>query len=477
MTTQQSSAPASPRSDDSDSDSSHTTAVPTPNHQRDVEASAADGEKQAAQLDWAKSPDNAMNWPAWQKMYLVASISLASLVASIGTSIISPASFALQHEFGLGSVVSLLPLSLYVFALAFGPVVGGPFSETFGRKPVYVTTTFVGALFAVGCAVTHNFATLCVLRFLTGFVWGPSLAIGSGTLAETFQPKKRGPAMAIFILMPFLGPGLGPIIGAFATSRQGWRWTQWVLAIMAGVALVVAFFTKESFPAAIKRRIAKKSGQPLPKSTHSTLALTKIFLTIGLFRPIRMLLVDPYILMRSLYVAVNFGVLFSFFAAVPYTFIGIYHFTLEQSGLVFVSVIIGCVLGLMTTMICDKRFYQSQIPNYPPQKVPPEFRLYSAVIGSIGPPIGLFWYAWTARSSVSWASPAAAIIPFAWGNLITFIAISSYSTDVYKGHIVASAASSNSLMRYAFAGSFPLFITHRAYCLSCWTVAKRRREC
>lgn len=478
MATQRPSVPTSPRSDDSDS--SHTTAVPTSDDQHDVEAAAAamaDTGKQAAQLDWAKSPENSMNWPAWQKMYLVASISLASLVASIGTSIISPATFALQREFGVGSVVSLLPLSLYVFALAFGPVVGGPFSETFGRKPVYVTTTLVGAIFTVGCAVTHNFAALCVLRFLAGFAWGPSLAIGSGTLAETFQPKRRGPAMATFILMPFLGPGLGPIIGSFATSRQSWRWTQWILVIMAGAAVLVAFFTKETYPAAIKRRLAKKSGQPLPKSTHSTLALAKNFLTIGLFRPIRMTTTDPFIFLRNLYVSINFGVLFSFFAAVPYTFINIYRFSLEQSGLVFVAVIIGCVLGLMTTMICDKRFYQSQIPNYPPHKVPPEFRLYSAVLACVGPPIGLFWYAWTARSSVSWASPAAAIVPFAWGNLITFIAMSSYSADIYKGHLVASAASSNSLMRYAFAGSFPLFITHRAYCYSYWTAVMRRREC
>ena len=118
----------------------------------------------------------------------------------------------------------------------------------------------------------------------------------------------------------------------------------------------------------------------------------------------------------------------------------------EQSGLVFVAVIIGCALGLTTIMICDKLFYQSQIPNYPLHKVPPEFRLYSAVIASVGPPIGLFWYVWTAKSSVSWASPATAIIPFSWGNIFTFIAFSSYNADIYKGHIVASAASSNSLI-------------------------------
>lgn len=114
-----------------------------------------------------------------------------------------------MEEFGVGQVLSLLPLSLYVFALAFGPVVGGPLSETIGRLGVYRTSLVLGAFFTLGCGFTHNFVALCILRFATGVCWGPALAIGSGTICETFVPRSRGPVMSIFILMPFLGPGLG----------------------------------------------------------------------------------------------------------------------------------------------------------------------------------------------------------------------------------------------------------------------------
>lgn len=408
--------------------------------------------------EWAKAPENALNWPAWRKLHLVAAISVMAAMASVGTSIISPATYQLEREFAVNEVVALLPLSLYVFALAFGPVVGGPLSETLGRRPVYIGTTVCGALFTVGCAVTHSFAALCVLRFLAGFCWGPCLAIGSGSIVETFGPKSRGLAMAVFILMPFLGPGLGPILGSFAVNRQGWRWTQWILLMFAAVALLLLVTGKETFPPALKRHMAKKRGQPLPKHTHGTVALIKQFVTIGLFRPIRMIFTEPLVFLIGIYVAVNFGILFSFFAAVPYTFIKVYNFTIEQTGLVFISVIVGCVLGLVTVMVCDVIFYRPQIAKFPPYKVPPEHRLYGAMIASVGPPLGLFWYAWTAKSSISWASPAVAIVPFAWGNLIIFINFTSYMTDIYKGHIVASQSSANSLMRYAFAGAFPLFI-------------------
>ena len=47
----------------------------------------------------------------------------------------SPARVQLMNEFNVGSTTALVPLAMYVFALGFGPVMGGPLSETFGRRP------------------------------------------------------------------------------------------------------------------------------------------------------------------------------------------------------------------------------------------------------------------------------------------------------------------------------------------------------
>jgi MFS family permease len=128
---------------------------------------------------------------------------------SIGTSIITPARGALMQEFGVSSTAALLPLTLYVLALGFGPVVGGPVSETWGRYPVYAGALPLGALFTLGCGFTHNFGALCFLRFMAGFFWGSILATSAGSLADLYDFKTRGPASGIYILTPFLGPGLG----------------------------------------------------------------------------------------------------------------------------------------------------------------------------------------------------------------------------------------------------------------------------
>ena len=60
-----------------------------------------------------------------------------------------------------------------------------------------------------------NMASLIVFRFLSGFFGSSPLVNTGGTLADMFNAKERGLAMAIFASAPFLGPALGPIPGGF----------------------------------------------------------------------------------------------------------------------------------------------------------------------------------------------------------------------------------------------------------------------
>lgn len=120
----------------------------------------------------------------------------------------APATTQLQEEFGVDTTQSIAPLSLYVFALALGPVLGGPLSETVGRYYIFVGLGTLGALFTLGCGLVHNFAGLCILRFLAGFFFGPSLAVSAGMLNDVFPHTERGLPSACYILTPFLGPGI-----------------------------------------------------------------------------------------------------------------------------------------------------------------------------------------------------------------------------------------------------------------------------
>ncbi|KAI3227171.1 hypothetical protein DTO012A7_6837 [Penicillium roqueforti] len=416
----------------------------------------AEKPKSSETWDWDNDPSNPYNWPTIQKVLQVMMIAWAAFTTSVGVSIISPAHSQFMEEFGVSSTVAISPMSLYVFALALGPIVGGPLSETVGRYPIYVGAITLGTLFTLGVGFCPTFSGLCVLRFLAGFCYAPTLAIAAGTINETFKPVHRALPSAIFILTPFLGPGLGPVIGSFVVNRKGWRWTQWTtifFAIMTGITITIA---KETFHPIIKRRRARELGLEAPPSAPLSSKL-RLFVTISLLRPIHMLLTEPIVGFICLYVACEFATLFSFFAAFPLIFQGTYHFNIESSGLVFLAIVVGCLLGTVTVILCNVFLYLPKVANHPEGQTPPEYRLYPALIGSVGLPIGLFWFAWTARADISWASPVVAIVVFGWGNLCVFVSTTQYLVDTYHGLTIASAMSANGLARYGLAAAFPLF--------------------
>ncbi|ATZ57294.1 hypothetical protein BCIN_14g04480 [Botrytis cinerea B05.10] len=415
-------------------------------------------------LQWngPDDPDNPLNWPAWKKNWHVFTPALISFSATLGSSLISPAIPFLSLAFHTSPTVSLLPLSTYVLALALGPLLAAPLSESLGRKPVYLLSVPLGCIFTLGCGFSQNIASLAILRFFAGMAYSPALAIGAGSIADCFTAAKRARPSAWYVMSPFLGPALGPVIGSFVTVRKSWRWTQWTLIFFSIFSFLPLLFTSETLHSRILTRRAKSLNQPLPASPFpSKAAKIKFLLTVTLFRPVHMLCTEPIVAFLSLYVAFNFSVLFSFFAAFPYVFRTVYGFDTEQSGLVFLAIGIGCFLAIITVLLCDTFLYQPLVTKSHEEGksgvVAPEYRLYPAMLGSFGLPVGLFWFAWSAKDDVHWIVPVIGAVPFAWGNLSVFIASANYLIDTYQALNGASAMAANGLLRYISGAAFPLF--------------------
>ncbi|KAK3081205.1 hypothetical protein LTS18_009092 [Coniosporium uncinatum] len=173
-----------------------------------------------------------------------------------------------------------------------------------------------------------------------------------------------------------------------------------------------------------------------------------------------MLIAEPIVGFLSLYTAFAFAVLFGFFAAFPFVFGRVYGFTTSQIGLTFLAIGLGVLISVVVSVVFDKVLYQKQHRKVLAEGgtiVQPEHRLYSAMIGSIGMPIGLFWFAWTSRSSIHSMVPVLGTIPFAFGNLCIFTSTALYLVDVYGPLNGASAMAANGLLRYALGAAFPLF--------------------
>lgn len=344
--------------------------------------------------DWSgpDDPENPQNWSTTKKAYHTAATALLGFAVTCGSSMITPGTPEIERDFDISRTVAILSLSLFVLGLALGPVLAAPVSETFGRSVVYKISAPAFMLFILGSGFSKSLGSLLVCRFLAGALGGPVLAVGAGTNADMYDARNRAIASACFVMMPFLGPALGPVIGGFAAQFKGWRWTQWCTIFVGLAATALIMPMSETHKKTILQRRAKKLGvAPPPGPPVKGLAYAKMLITITLIRPLNMLFTEPIVALLSLYTAFTFSVLFAFFAAYPYTFETVYGFSTWQYGLTFLGIGLGVLLAVLTAMIVNRVYYLKHLKRVlgeGKRAPPPEYRLMCAQLGSFGISIG-----------------------------------------------------------------------------------------
>lgn len=257
--------------------------------------------------DGPNDPLNPWNWPTVKRGFHVFPPAFISFVATLGSSIYTPSYPEIMKLYNVSSTAALLPLSVYVLALAFGPILGAPLSETYGRNFVYRLGPPVAIAFTLGGAFSSNFAALVICRFFAGIFFSPALAIGAGTNADAFRPHERALPSVLYVIAPFLGSPLGPLIGGFITVKKGWKWVQLTIVFFAITGWAFMFLMSETHKATILRRRNRRLGLPHPAPPMGTRAERARFLvTVTLFRPVHMLCTEPIVAFLSLYTAFKY---------------------------------------------------------------------------------------------------------------------------------------------------------------------------
>lgn len=148
--------------------------------------------------------------------------------------------------------------------------------------------------------------------------------------------------------------------------------------------------------------------------------------------------------------------LFSFFSSYNFVFLVVYHLNQIQIGFIFVGILVGFILAIITFGLFDITIYRKEERRCQGSPAP-EHRLYNAMLGSILLPISLFWFALAPSANTHWVIPALSGIPFGWATLSIFISTTAYLVEVYQTTSSASAIAANGILRYGLGAAFPLF--------------------
>ncbi|OTB02723.1 hypothetical protein M426DRAFT_322477 [Hypoxylon sp. CI-4A] len=407
--------------------------------------------------------ENPHNWATPRRWYVTVCSVLLVVNATFASSAPSGCFGSISEEFNVSEEAAGLTITLFLLGYCAGPLVFAPLSEFYGRRYIFYSTFLLYIAFNFLCAFTHTFGGLLVGRFLTGTFVSAPLSNAPGVLADIWGPVERGNAMAVFSCMVWVGPALGPIIGGFLELKENWRWSFYVILFLAGGTVIPMLTIPETFGPTIlvyrARRIRKAKipgyenvKAPVEDGDRSLIGIYKVALS----RP-WIILFDPISLLCAIYMSVVYTLLYMLFSIYPIVFQQMRGWNSGVGELPLAGTVIGSFIGAIIVFF-DSKNKAKKIEKGIALK--PEDRLTLAIIGGIGFPITMFWFAWTANYNwIHWIVPSIAGVFLAASLMLIFVGYLNYLVDSYLMY-AASALASNTIARSACGAAAPLFTNY-----------------
>ncbi|KAF2816737.1 MFS general substrate transporter [Mytilinidion resinicola] len=438
---------------------------------------------------------NSYHYPRRTKWMITVLVAIAGMAAPLGSAIVMPVLLDIAHSFHASTTIANLNVAIYMLSMSIFPLWWSSFSETLGRRSIYLVSFVLFLLFGVLAAVSTSMAMLIVMRVLSGGAAASVQAVGAGTIADIWEPKERGRAMGLFYLGPLCGPLFAPIIGGAMGQGLGWRSTQWFLVVYGAVMVLGILFllpetlakrrdlAKEAEDEVIRRMasrgnkgkdtvedgekkgFAQQQPQTLTRmSTRQSVQIkTRKYATLA-----KRIFIDPLLVLAYLrypavaltvyYASICFGSLYCLNISIQQTFSrSPYNFSTLIIGLLYIPNSLGYFLASMfggrwiDRIMHREATKAGRYDENGKLSFRPEDRMReNAWLAAVMWPGALIWYGWTAEKGVFWFVPMLANFFFGIGSMLIFGLATTMLTE-FMPRRASSGIAINNFVRNIFS--------------------------
>ncbi|MEP1471402.1 MAG: multidrug effflux MFS transporter [Halieaceae bacterium] len=215
-----------------------------------------------------------------------------------------------------------MTLSAYLGGFAVFHLACGPLADRFGRRPLLIAGTALFVLASAGCAVADTVDELFWYRFLQGVgaCVGPTLA--RAVVRDVFGADRAARALSIIAMLMAMAPAVAPALGGIMLLYLPWNSIFVFLALYGGcIMLLVYRYLEETLP--------------VRQSLHPA--------RIG--RNYVELLLNRYFVAVAVASSLIYGGLLVYLSSSSFIFITMFGLPAEYFGLIFISSVIGYMLG------------------------------------------------------------------------------------------------------------------------------------
>ena len=262
-------------------------------------------------------------------LLLGALVTLASFATDMGLPVLA----ATAQSLGVSPARAALSLSVFIAGFAVGPLVFGPLSDRFGRRPILLGGCAAFALFGSLGAFAQSIQALLLWRTLMGIGAGTVQVLVLATVRDLFTGREARTKQAYVNMAGGVAPIIAPTLGIFVAGFGGWRAIYGVLAAGGMVLLIVA-------------AVQLRETAPMTERVFSVRRTLTNYA-----RVVR----HPVSFGNALVVALSFGSLFAFVSGSSLVLIGVLGASQRLYGLLFAVTSLGLVTGAFTSARLTRR--------------------------------------------------------------------------------------------------------------------------
>jgi MFS family permease len=320
-----------------------------------------------------------------------------------------------------------------IVMLGVAPLFWNAIIAKYGRYHMLLYSVLGSMVCNIGGARCVTFGGQMATRVLMASIISPPLGIGSGVVTDLCSPDKSAQKLGWWTLMVVLGTPAGPFIMGFVVQHIGVQWIFWIFVILNFLQAVAYLLLGEE--TIYIDRGSEGPGNSLCSGFFHFLLPRRIDarpFKIRDFASPFSLARYPKVLVPTLITAICFcyGNIV-FIVEMPISSGEKFHFNAQQTGLQFIAVIIGAVIGEQLSGPMSDYFVRTI--NKRKGHGCPADRLWLSYIGFVTIIAGLLTWGFQLQKARSWnVTPGVGVAIASFGNQVQTTILIAYAVDNYR---------------------------------------------
>jgi DHA1 family bicyclomycin/chloramphenicol resistance-like MFS transporter len=164
-----------------------------------------------------------------------------SSIAPISIDTYTPSMPMMAEGFSVGIEKIELSLTLFMLGFALGQLLGGPVSDTIGRKKTSIFGLIGFSFFSFMIMFSTSLVELYILRIIEAFFGGLIVVNANAIARDMFSGKEAARVFTLIGIVRMIAPLVAPAIGAFIIHFFSW---QIIFLFLGFYALIVALMVQ-----------------------------------------------------------------------------------------------------------------------------------------------------------------------------------------------------------------------------------------